>query len=49
MSNYEKNDYAKAFIIPQKYENLINPTTSLKVGTIFKDLYRPYAKHDKKY
>ena len=30
MSNYEKNDYAKAFIIPQKYENLINPTSILK-------------------
>lgn len=49
MNNIEKNDYAKAIIILQKYENLINPTTSLKLGTIFKDLYRPYTKHDKKY
>ncbi|MBP3915938.1 MULTISPECIES: spore coat associated protein CotJA [unclassified Clostridium] len=49
MSKYEKNDYAKAFIILQKYESLLNLTTSLKRGTIFKDLYRPYTKNNKKY
>ena len=49
MNKREKNDYAKTIIVPQKYENLLNPTTALKLGTIFKDLYRPYAKHDKKY
>ena len=49
MSKYEENDYAKAFIVLQKYENLLDPTTSLKRCTIFKDLYRPYTKHDKKY
>ncbi|MEN8078321.1 spore coat associated protein CotJA [Clostridioides difficile] len=49
MNKSEKNDYAKAFIIPQKYENLLNPKTSLKLGTIFKDLYRPYVKYDKSF
>lgn len=48
MNKCEKNDYAKAFIVLQVYENLLNPTTSLKLGTIFKDLYRPYVKHDKR-
>ena len=48
MNKREKNDYAKTIIVPQKYENLLNPTTSLKLGTIFKDLYRPYGKHEKK-
>ena len=49
MNKCEKNDYAKAFIVLQEYENLLNPTTSLKLGTIFKDLYRPYGKHHKKF
>ena len=48
MNKCEKNDYAKVFIVLQAYENLLNPTTSLKLGTIFKDLYRPYGKHEKK-
>lgn len=48
MNKCEKNDYAKAFIVLQVYENLLNPTTSLKLGTIFKDLYRPYVKYDKR-
>ena len=29
MSNYEKNDYAKAFIVLQVYANLLYPTTAL--------------------
>ena len=37
MNKSEKNDYAKAFIIP------------LKIGTIFNDLYKPYKAYDKKY
>ena len=49
MNNYEKNDYAKVFIALQVYENLLNPKTALKLGTIFKDLYRPYGKHHKKF
>lgn len=48
MNKCEKNDYARVFIVLQEYENLLNPTTSLKLGTIFKDLYRPYSKHEKK-
>ena len=48
MNNYEKNDYAKIFIVLQVYENLLNPKTALKLGTIFKDLYRPYVNHEKK-
>lgn len=49
MNKCEKKAYAKDFIIPQKYENLFNPITSLKLGTIFKDLYRPYVKYDKSF
>ena len=48
MNKSEKNDYANVFIVLQVYENLLNPTTSLKLGTIFKDLYRHYSKHEKK-
>ena len=49
MNKCEKNDYAKSFIIPQEYENLLSPKSALKIGTIFKDLYRPYVKNNKKY
>ena len=49
MNKSEKNDYAKAFIIPQKYENIINPKAALKIGTIFNDSYKPYKAYDKKY
>ena len=49
MNKREKNDYAKTIIVPQKYENLLNPTTALKLATIFKDLYRPYTKNDSRY
>ena len=33
--------YAKA------YENLFQPNTALRIGTIFKDLYRPYVENEK--
>ena len=49
MNKCEKNDYARVFIVLQEYENLLNPTTALKLGTIFKDLYRPYTKNDSRY
>ncbi|MBX9184015.1 spore coat associated protein CotJA [Clostridium sp. K04] len=39
--------YAKAYIILQRYENLFQPNTALRIGTIFKDLYRPYVENEK--
>ncbi len=35
-------EYAQAYVPPQKYENLFSPNTAIKLGTIFRDLYRPY-------
>jgi hypothetical protein len=37
-------EYARAYILPQKYENLFSCKDGFFAGTIFKDLYRPY--HD---
>ncbi|MDY4078305.1 MAG: spore coat associated protein CotJA [Clostridium sp.] len=41
-------EYAKAYIVPQRYENLFSMKDVLKTGTIFMDLYRPYVKKDDK-
>lgn len=38
-------EYARAYILPQKYENLYSCKEGFLRGTIFKDLYRPYH-HD---
>ncbi len=35
-------NYAKAYVIPQLYENLFSIEEDLIKGTIFMDLYRPY-------
>ncbi|MBY0756913.1 spore coat associated protein CotJA [Clostridium sardiniense] len=43
--NSRKNYYAKAYVLPQLYENLFTINSALKKGTIFKDLYKPY--HEK--
>lgn len=43
----EKYCYAKAFILPQKYEHLYSLDEAIKKGTIFKDLYKPYYKDEK--
>ena len=48
MYKREKNNYAKAFIFSQRYEKLLNPTIALKIGTIFKDLYKPYVENGRK-
>ena len=40
-------EYARAYILPQKYENLFSCKEAFLMGTIFKDLYRPY--HDYKH
>ena len=37
-------EYARAYILPQKYNNLYSINEALWRGTIFKDLYRPYKK-----
>lgn len=41
---YIKMDYAKAYVLSQPFENVYDPETSLKRGTIFKDLDKPYSK-----
>lgn len=38
-----KIKYACSFVLPQAYGNLYSLDESMKVGTIFKDLYRPYC------
>lgn len=38
----ESLEYARAYILPQKYENLYSIKEGFYKGTIFKDLYRPY-------
>ena len=43
----EREMYAEAYVIPQKYCNLLDPTAALFYGTIFKDLVRPYRKSKK--
>lgn len=40
-----KDYYAKAYVLPQLYENLFTVNSAFKKGTIFKDLYKPY--HEK--
>ena len=39
-----KLEYARAYILPQKYRNLYSVNEGLWKGTIFEDLYRPYKK-----
>lgn len=41
----KKYEYARAYIIPQEYENLYSCKEGFLRGTIFKDLYRPYHHH----
>ena len=38
----KSKEYARAYILPQKYENLYSCKEGFLKGTIFKDLYRPY-------
>lgn len=35
----KENCYAKAYVLPQEYENLFSINAAFKKGTIFKDLY----------
>ena len=46
---YKSKEYARAYILPQKYENLFSCQEGYLMGTIFKDLYRPYHVHDHKH
>lgn len=41
-TNFTNTEYAKAYIVPQKYENLLSITAAYRVGTIFQDLCSPY-------
>lgn len=36
--------YARAYVLPQVYENLFSVREAFRRGTIFKDLYQPYNK-----
>jgi len=42
----KSKEYARAYILPQKYENLFSCKEGFLAGTIFKDLYRPYHDYD---
>lgn len=44
---HKSMEYARAYILPQKYENLFSCKEGFLMGTIFKDLYAPY--HDNKH
>lgn len=44
----DKKIYAEAYVIPQSYGNLLDNTDALFLGTIFKDLVRPYRKYKHK-
>ncbi|EGT3616057.1 spore coat associated protein CotJA [Clostridium perfringens] len=37
-----KLEYARAYILPQRYENIYPIYKGFWKGTMFKDLYRPY-------
>lgn len=41
----KSKEYARAYILPQKYENLYSCKEGFIKGTIFKDLYKPYHTH----
>ena len=38
------DEYARAYILPQKYEDLFACKEAFAKGTIFKVLYEPYTK-----
>lgn len=42
---HKSMEYARAYILLQKYENLFSCKEGFLMGTIFKDLYRPYHDH----
>lgn len=41
-------EYAKAFVLPQTYQNLFSVEEAFPRGTIFKDLYMPYRENKHK-
>ena len=41
---YKFDQYARAYILPQKYEDLFSCKDGFTKGTIFKVLYDPYVK-----
>lgn len=42
--HHQSMDYAKAYVRMQPFENVYDADTSLKRGTIFRDLDKPYSK-----
>ncbi len=45
--NFKLKEYARAFILPQPYENLFTCKEAFIKGTVFKDLYEPYDENKK--
>ncbi|WP_315079442.1 spore coat associated protein CotJA [uncultured Clostridium sp.] len=45
--NFKLKKYARAFILPQPYENLFTCKEGFIKGTIFKDLYKHYDEKKK--
>lgn len=43
----KQKEYARAYILPQEYENLFSCKEGFLRGTIFKDLYQPYTEKKK--
>ena len=38
-----ENEYARAFVVPQSYQNCSKPCEALKRGSFFEDLYMPFV------
>ena len=45
MPKCERLEYARAYIVLQKYENLYSMSEALCKGTLFADLYRQYKRN----
>ena len=52
MNNKKKEEgklqYARAYIVPQRYKNLYSAVEALNIGTIFADLNFPYKEKKEK-
>lgn len=46
-STCKLDEYARAYILPQSYQNLFSCKDAFIKGTIFKDLYEPYDENKK--
>lgn len=44
----KRMEYARAYVVLQKYENLFSVNDAIEAGTIFRDLYSSYKKKSNK-